>query len=112
MKIEPRGDTVIIKPIEKPTITKGGLHLINAPEDRYDEGHVLAMGPGHRLPNGERRQADVKVGDRVMYMPLLLVSKGTPVGMGMKVDPEYEGVVLVPGRAIIAVVESRDTKDA
>ena len=65
---EPLGDRVIIKPIEKEEISKGGLVLPDtATKERPQEGEVIAAGPGRLTEEGKRLPMELKVGDMVLY---------------------------------------------
>jgi chaperonin GroES len=62
MKIEPMGERVLIKPVEKQEKTKGGIYIPEAAKEERKEGEVVGVGSfkdGKRLP--------LKNGDRVLY---------------------------------------------
>ena len=67
MKLEPLGDRVIVKPIPKEEVTKGGIVLPDTVKEKPQEGKVLAAGPGKMTDDGKRIAMDVKVGDVVIY---------------------------------------------
>jgi chaperonin GroES len=46
MKLEPLGDRVVVKPIPKEEVTKGGIVLPDTVKEKPQEGKVLAVGPG------------------------------------------------------------------
>jgi chaperonin GroES len=66
-KIQPLGERVLVKPMEKEEITKGGIVLPDTAKEKPQEGEVLAVGPGKRSEKGEHIPMDVKVGDIVLY---------------------------------------------
>lgn len=66
-KLEPLGDRVIVKPIEKEEVSKGGIILPDTAKEKPQEGEVIAVGPGRLKDDGTRLAMDVKVGDRVIY---------------------------------------------
>jgi chaperonin GroES len=63
VKIQPLGDRVLVKPLEKEEKTKGGIFI----PDTAQDGKVLAVGPGKMSDDGERLPMDVAVGDIVIY---------------------------------------------
>ena len=67
MKLEPLGDRVVVKPIPKEEVTKGGIVLPDTVKEKPQEGKVLAVGPGKMTDDGKRIAMEVKVGDVVIY---------------------------------------------
>jgi len=65
--IQPLGERVLVKPIEKEEITKGGIVLPDTVKEKPQEGEVIAVGPGKRSEKGEHIPMDVKAGDIVLY---------------------------------------------
>lgn len=66
-KIQPLADRVVIKPIEREEVTKGGIVIPDTVKERPQEGKVVAVGPGRLSEDGNRVTMDVKVGDIVVY---------------------------------------------
>jgi chaperonin GroES len=66
-KLQPLGDRVLVKPIEKEEKTKSGIYLPDTAKEKPQEGEVLAVGPGKMTDDGKRVPMDLKVGDRVIY---------------------------------------------
>jgi chaperonin GroES len=66
-KIEPLGDRVVIKPMPKEEISKGGIVLPDTAREKPQEGEIIAVGPGRLSEKGERIAMEVKRGDRVIY---------------------------------------------
>jgi chaperonin GroES len=66
-KIQPLGDRVVVKPIEKEEKTKGGIYLPDTAKEKPQEGKVIAVGPGKMSDDGKRLPMDVAVGDIVIY---------------------------------------------
>ena len=66
-KLQPLGDRVVIKVIEREEITKGGLVLPDTAKEKPQEGKVIAVGPGKLGDDGKRVALEVKVGDTVIY---------------------------------------------
>jgi chaperonin GroES len=68
VKLQPLGDRVVVKPIEKEEMTKSGIILPDTAKEKPQEGKVLAVGPGRLGDDGKRVAMDVKVGDEVLYV--------------------------------------------
>lgn len=67
IKLEPLADRLVVKPIQREEVTKGGLVLPDTAKEKPQEGEVLAVGPGRMTEEGKRIAMDVKVGDIVLY---------------------------------------------
>lgn len=67
MKLKPLGDRVIIKPIEAPEMTKGGIILPDTAKEKPQQGEVVAVGAGKVGNNGERIPMNVAVKNKVLY---------------------------------------------
>ena len=67
LKLQPLADRLVVKPIEKEEVTKGGIILPDTAKEKPQEGEVLAIGPGRLSEDGKRIAMDVKVGDIVIY---------------------------------------------
>ena len=66
VNIEPLGDRIIVKPIEK-EVMKSGLIIPDTAKEKPMEGEVAAVGPGRMLEGGKRQEMDVKKGDKILY---------------------------------------------
>ena len=66
-KLEPLGDRLVVKPIEREEKTKSGIVLPDTVKEKPQEGEVIAAGPGRMTEDGKRIGMDVKKGDRVIY---------------------------------------------
>ena len=67
INIQPMADRVVVKPIEREEMTKGGILLPDTAKEKPQEGEVLAVGHGRLSEDGKRIPMDVKVGDIVVY---------------------------------------------
>jgi len=66
-KLQPLGDRIVVKPMPREEVTKGGIVLPDTAKEKPQEGQVLAVGPGKMTEDGKRIPLDVKVGDTVIY---------------------------------------------
>ncbi|MDD4858800.1 MAG: co-chaperone GroES [Dehalococcoidales bacterium] len=67
IKLQPLGDRVVVRPIEREERTKSGIYLPDTAKEKPQEGEILAVGPGRMTEDGKRIALDVKAGDRVIY---------------------------------------------
>jgi chaperonin GroES len=67
LELQPLGDRLVVKPIEREEVTKGGIVLPDTVKEKPQEGTVLAVGPGRMSEDGKRIAMDVSVGDTVIY---------------------------------------------
>ena len=66
-QLQPLGDRVVVRPIDKEEVSKGGIILPDTAKEKPQEGEVIAVGPGRLGDDGKRLAIDMKVGDRVIY---------------------------------------------
>jgi len=66
-KLSPLGNRIVVKPIKREEVTKGGIILPDTAKEKPQEGEIIAVGPGKLTDDGMRIAMDVKVGDKVMY---------------------------------------------
>ena len=67
MKIRPLHDRVIVKRVEEEKTTPGGIVIPDSAAEKPIKGEVVAVGNGKILENGETRNLDLKVGDKVLF---------------------------------------------
>ncbi len=67
VKLQPLADRLVVKPIEREEVSKGGIVLPDTAKEKPQEGKVLAVGPGRLSEDGKRIAMDVAVGDIVIY---------------------------------------------
>jgi len=67
VKLQPLADRLVVKPIEREEVTKGGIVLPDTAKEKPQEGAVMAVGPGRLSEDGKRIAMEVKVGDIVVY---------------------------------------------
>ena len=96
-KLRPLGDKVVVQPTPREETTRSGIVIPDTAKEKPQEGKVLAVGPGRVLDDGKREPMDVKQGDKVLY--------GKYAGTEFKLDGE--DLLIISGKDILAVVESR-----
>ena len=67
INLKPLADRVVVKPIVKEEVTKGGILLPDTAKEKPQEGEVVAVGPGKLGDDGKRIVPEVKEGDKVIY---------------------------------------------
>jgi chaperonin GroES len=95
MRIEPLGDKVVIKRLEADPKTPGGIVLPDSAQDKPQQGRVLSVGDGRRLPNGGRVPHQVREGDRVVFSRYA----------GTEVVVDNEEVLIMAEEEILAVLD-------
>ena len=68
MKLRPLGDRVIVTPLAKEELSKGGIILPETiDKERPEQGKVMAMGPGKLREDGVRVAMSINVGETVLF---------------------------------------------
>jgi chaperonin GroES len=67
MNLKPLADRVVVKPLVKEEVTKGGLVIPDTAKEKPQEGEIVAVGPGKMGDDGKRIEMELKKGDRVIY---------------------------------------------
>ncbi len=67
VKLQPLADRLVVKPIEREEVTKGGIVLPDTAKEKPQEGKVVAVGPGRKSEDGKVIAMEVQVGDIVIY---------------------------------------------
>jgi chaperonin GroES len=67
MKFRPLHDRVLLRRIEQPTKTAGGIIIPDTAKEKPMEGEVVAVGQGLREETGKVVPLDVKAGDKVLF---------------------------------------------
>ncbi len=94
MTLRPLGDRVVLKFCQAEEVTKSGLILTGASQEKPETAEIIAVGPGG-LVDGKEVTMEVKVGDKV----ILSKYSGTEV----KIDGET--FVIVRQSDILAIAE-------
>jgi chaperonin GroES len=67
MNLKPLADRVVVKPLTKEEVTKGGILIPDTAKEKPQEGEIVAVGPGKMGEDGKRIEMEIKKGDRVIY---------------------------------------------
>ena len=67
MKFRPLHDRILVRRVEEPETTAGGIIIPDTAKEKPQEAKVVATGPGHRDEDGKLTPLDVKAGDRVLF---------------------------------------------
>jgi len=67
MKFRPLHDRVVVRRIDEPTKTAGGIIVPDTAKEKPMQGEVIAVGPGARDESGKVVALEVKPGDRVLF---------------------------------------------
>ena len=65
--IKPLYDRVVIKRMEEEKLSAGGIVIPDSATEKPIKGEVIAVGAGKVLDNGQLREPQVKVGDKVLF---------------------------------------------
>ena len=80
MNIRPLHDRVVVRRLDEETTTAGGIFLPDSATEKPSQGEILAIGTGKITENGDVRELDVKVGDKIIF--------GQYAGSTVKIDDE------------------------
>ena len=67
LKFRPLHDRVVVKRIDAEEKSAGGIIIPDSAKEKPSQGEIIAVGPGGRDESGKRIEADVKVGDRILF---------------------------------------------
>ncbi len=67
MKVRPLHDKILVKRIQTPQTTKGGIVIPDTVKEKPQEGKVIAVGTGRVLEDGKVRPLEVKTGDKILF---------------------------------------------
>ena len=95
MAIQPLGDRVLVKPLEKEEKTKGGIVLPDTAKEKPQDGEVVAVGNGQVLEDGKTIPLQVKKGDKILF--------GKYSGSEVKV--EEEEYMIMKEEDILAIIK-------
>jgi chaperonin GroES len=101
MAIQPLGDRILVKLLEKEEKSPGGIILPDTAKEKPQEGKVVAVGKGRMLEDGTIRPLEVKVGDTVLFAKY----SGTEVKQG------NEEFLILKEEDILALVKEQKGRD-
>ena len=94
-RIRPLHDRVIVKRINEPEKSAGGIYIPDTAKEKPQEGKVVAVGSGRRGEDGEVIPVDLKKGDRILF--------GKYSGSEIKLDGEEH--LIMREEDVLAVLE-------
>jgi len=94
--LRPLGDRVVIKPLAREEVTKGGIVLPDTATEKPQQGEVVAVGPGRVLDSGDRITLDLKEGDRVIFAKYA----------GTEFKHESDDLLILSEKDVLAVMEN------
>ena len=95
-RIQPLGDRVVVKAIQREEVTRGGIVLPDTAKEKPQEGQVVAAGPGRFTEDGKRIPMEVKQGDTVIYAKYA----------GTEVKLDNEEYLILSEKDILAILPS------
>lgn len=97
-KFTPLHDRMLVKRSEVSDKTPGGIFIPDNAKDKPVEGHVIAVGKGKILENGNIRPLEIKAGDTVLF--------GKYNGTEIKIDGE-DFLIMREEEVLGTVVEAK-----
>src|SRR2546426_8708853 len=94
MNLRPLCDRVVVKPVDREEMTKGGIVIPDTATEKPQEGIVEAVGTGRILDTGQRVPMELKVGDKVLYSKYA----------GSEFKPDDVEYLIVSEKDVLAVV--------
>lgn len=95
MGVKPIHDKVLIKRVDAPEKTKGGIIIPDSATEKPQEGEVVEVGSGKVLEDGSTRKLDVKKGDKVLFGKY----------SGTEINFKGDDYVILSEGEILAVIE-------
>lgn len=96
MKLKPLHDNIIVKQFEEEKVTKSGIIIPDTSKgERPQQGEIIAVGKGRINEQGELKQLEVKVGDKILF------SKYSPTEI--KIDNEE--YLVMKESDVLAIIE-------
>ena len=95
MGVRPLNDKVLIKRVDAPETTKGGIIIPDTATEKPQEGEVVSVGKGKVLENGTVKPLDVKKGDKVLFGKY----------GGTEINFKGDDYIIVDENDILAIIE-------
>jgi chaperonin GroES len=96
MKFRPLHDRVVVRRVDAEEKSAGGIIIPDTPQEKPQQGEVIAVGPGARGDDNELIPLDVKAGDRILF--------GKWSGTEVKIDGE--DLLIMKESDIMGVLEN------
>ena len=96
---EPLYDKVVLRQKEAEKQTATGIILPDAAQERFNEGVILAVGPGYRMEDGTVQALRVSPGDVVLYAKY----GGVTIDIG-----EHKDLVILSERDIHGILHEEE----
>lgn len=94
MKVQPKGDRLLIRRDDAEKVSRGGILLPDKAQRKARLGTVLAAGPGRRIDTGGRLEMTIRVGAKVLFNVY-----------GQHEVPGQDGLILVREEDVLAEIE-------
>jgi chaperonin GroES len=95
MNVRPLHDKILVKRIDAPKMTKGGIVIPDTVKEKPQEGEVVAVGNGRILDGGKVVPLEVKKGHKILF--------GKYGGTEIKLDGE--DYLILDENEVLAVLE-------
>src|ERR1043165_7408223 len=97
MKVRPLHDRIIVQRLEEGEQKIGGDNIPDPPQEKTQQGKVIAVGQGKVKDDGKRQPLDVQDGDTILF--------GKYSGQEIKIDGE--DYLIMREDEILAVLDSK-----
>ena len=67
MAFRPLHDRVLVRRLEAPSKTAGGIIIPDTAQEKPQEGEIVSVGSGTKAEDGTITPLDVKAGDKVLF---------------------------------------------
>ena len=95
MNVRPLHDKILVKRIDAPRMTKGGIVIPDTVKEKPQEGEVVAVGKGRVLDGGKVVPLEVRKGDKILF---------SKYG-GSDINIDGEDYLILREEEILAIIE-------
>lgn len=95
MNVRPLHDKILVKRLDAPKMTKGGIVIPETVKEKPQEGEVVAVGNGRILEGGKIVPLQVKKGDKILF---------SKYG-GTEIKLEGEDYLILDENDVLAILE-------
>ena len=100
LDFEPLYDKIVIQQKEAQQKTAGGIFLPEGAQERFNEGIILAVGPGYRMEDGTLQPLRVQVGETVLFAKY----GGVTIDIG-----DHKDLVILSERDVHGIIHEGNT---